>query len=74
MINFNEEAFINWANNGDKGSKSLYADCQPCLVPGRAKLVRTLVAEGCIITVSKKIPSFTGKDKDAKWEAWAIKC
>lgn len=74
MINFNEEAFINWANNGIKGSIEQYADCQPCLMPRRAKLVRDLVDRGCITATSKKTISFTGKDKDAKWEAWAIKC
>lgn len=70
MINFNEQAFINWANHGDKGSKSLYADCQPCLVPDRASLVRALIDKG-VITATSKV---TRNGKDVKWEAIAIKC
>lgn len=74
MINFNEESFINWANNGIKGSKEQYADYQPSQVPKVAHLVRDLVDRGCITTVSKKYPDGSGRDKNAKWKAWAIKC
>lgn len=74
MINFNEEAFINWANNGIKGSKSQYADYQPCVNPKVAHLVRALIDKGCITATSRKYPDGSGKDKNAKWKAWAIKC
>lgn len=74
MINFNEEAFINWANYGEVGSKEQYADYQPSQVPEVANLIRALVDRGCITVVSKKIPHISGKDKKAKWKAWAIKC